>query len=226
LADTAVERVLDVGTGVGALLPDLARTFPGGRVVGVDRSRGMIGLASGQFDRAVMDAGQLGVRTGSVDRVLMIFMLFHLPDPALGLSEARRVLRAAGQVGTITWASELESDATKVWSECLDAHGATPVDPVTVSRHDLVDTTEKMRGLLVEAGFVDILCWAEDLVHRIDADHLLRLRTSLGSMKPRFDSLARDARVACLAEARRRMEGMRSEAFVARAELIYSVARR
>jgi SAM-dependent methyltransferase len=185
----------------------------------------MLALAPQQFDRAAMDAGQLAFCSCSMDRVLMIFMLFHLAAPAAGLCEARRVLRAGGQVGTVTWGSELESQATRVWTQCLDAHGADQADPATVSRHDRVDTTEKMKGLLLEAGFDDVLCWVDDLVLGIDAEHLLRLRTSLGSMKPRFDSLAAEARAACLAEARRRMEGMPSEAFVARAKLIYSVAR-
>jgi SAM-dependent methyltransferase len=185
----------------------------------------MLALAPQQFDRAAMDAGQLGFRSGSMDRVLMNFMLFHLAAPATGLREARRVLCAGGLVGTITWGSELESQATRVWNECLDAHGAQQADPLTLTRHDQVDSPEKITALLVESGFGSANCWVDDLVERIDAEHLLRLRTSLGSAKPRFDSLAPEPQAACLAEARRRMEGMSSGAFVARAKLIYSVAR-
>jgi ubiquinone/menaquinone biosynthesis C-methylase UbiE len=225
LAKGQVKRALDVGTGVGSLLPDLARAFPGAQVVGVDRSRGMLSLAPEPFDRAVMDAGRLGIRDGSMDRVLMLFMLFHLEAPAQGLCEARRVLRAGGLVGTITWAGELVSPATQVWNECLDAYGAAEADPGTVSRHDRVDSTEKLEAFLVDAGFVDRRCWVEELVQRIDAEQLGRLRTSLGSMKPRFDSLAPDAQTACWTEARHRMAAMGSESFIARAKLVYSVAR-
>jgi len=225
LARSPVERVLDVGTGVGSLLPDLARTFPGADVIGVDHSRGMLALAPGHFARAVMDAGRLAVRDGSMDRVLMLFMLFHLEAPAQGLCEARRVLRDGGLVGTITWATDLVSPATQIWIECLDAHGAADADPGAVSRHDRVDSTEKLEAFLAEAGFVDSRCWVEELVQHIDAEQLLRLRTSLGSMKPRFDSLPPKAQAACLAEARSRMAAMPSEAFIARAKLVYSMAR-
>jgi ubiquinone/menaquinone biosynthesis C-methylase UbiE len=220
-----VERVLDLGSGVGTMLPDLAKAFPGAHVVGVDRSRGMLRLAPERFDRSVMDAGRLGIREGSVDRVLMLFMLFHLEAPAQGLCEARRVLRAGGLVGAITWATELVSPATQIWTDCLDAHGAAEADPGTVSRHDRVDSTEKLKALLEEAGFVESSCWVGDLVQRVDAEHLVRLRTTLGSMKPRFDSLAAETRASCLAEARLRMEALDSEAFIARAKLIYAVAR-
>lgn len=219
-----VEGVLDVGAGVGTLLPDLVRKFPNAHVVGVDRSRGMLECVPRQFERVAMDAGQLGVRGASVDRVLMCFMLFHLPDPATGLGEARRVLRPGGRIGTITWGSELESPAAGAWTDCLDAHGADQADPATVSRHDRVDTTEKMEALLAVAGFEGAVCWVDDLVYRIEADHLIRLRTSLGSMKPRFDSLSAAARTACLEEARGRIAELTSEAFVSRGKLIYSVA--
>jgi len=225
LATSPVERVLDVGTGVGSLLPDVARTFPGGAVIGVDHSRGMLALSSRHFPRAVMDAGRLAIRDGSIDRVLMLFMLFHLEDPARGLSEARRVLRDGGMVGTITWATDLASPATQIWIECLDAHGAADADPGAVSRHDRVDSTEKLEAFLAEAGFVDRRCWIEDLLVHLDAGPLLRLRTSLGSTKTRFDSLAPAARASCLAEARDRMAAMPSEAFIARAKLVYSIAR-
>src|SRR5207249_6867182 len=120
LAGENVERVLDVGTGVGALLSDLASIFPGAGVVGVDRSRGMLALAPPPFGRAVMDAQQLAFPSSSMDRVFLVFMLFHVEDPAGALREARRVLRAGGRVGTLTWAGELQSKANSIWLDCLD----------------------------------------------------------------------------------------------------------
>ena len=224
MAGSRVDRVLDLGTGVGTLLPDLTVAFPRARIIGVDRSRGMLSLAPPAFPRLAMDANHLAIRDDCMDRVLVLFMLFHLDEPARGLREARRVLRRGGQIGTITWGSELECPASRVWTECLDAHGADPSDPAVISRHDRTDTEEKVATMVVAAGFGDLDCWTEELVHRFDVDSLLRLRTSLGSMKPRFESLAPDAREACVSEARRRMSALPPEGLLARARLVHSVA--
>jgi hypothetical protein len=150
-------------------------------------------------------------------------MLFHLENPMVGLREARRVLRREGRLGTLTWGGELESKATRIWTECLDAHGATSPDPATETRHDPVDTPQKMEALLGDAGFTSPRSWADDLVCTLDAEHLLSLKTSLGSSKPRFDSLAPVVRTACVAEGRRRMKELAPEDFVARGRIVYSV---
>jgi SAM-dependent methyltransferase len=159
-----------------------------------------------------------------VDLVLLVFILFHLDKPVDGLREARRVLRHQGRVGTVTWGGDLESKATRIWTECLDEHGATNADPATEARHATVDTPEKMETLLRIAGFTAPHSWVDDLVSTLDLEHLLRLRTSMGSAKPRFDSLDPLTREACIANARRRMEGLAPEDFVAQGRIVYAVA--
>ena len=218
-----VARVLDVGAGVGSLWPDLRAAFPAAFVVGVDRSPGMIGLAPAELPRAVMDARHLALRSGSVDRVILAFVLFHLERPLSGLREARRVLRTGGRVGTVTWAATLESKATRIWIECLDHYGAAAPDPATETRHEEVDTPEKMMKLLDEAGFVSTRSWAETLRTHIDADHLIRLRTSMGSCKPRFDSLDTRAQADCVAVARHRLKKLAPEDFMAQGEIIHAL---
>jgi SAM-dependent methyltransferase len=183
----------------------------------------MLALAPDGSNRAVMDARHLALQNDSVDRVFMAFMLFHLESPVTGLREARRVLRAGGRVGVLTWGGDLESKATRIWTECLDGHGAAEPDPATESRHQLVDTPRKMETLLEDSGFTSSRSWADELMWTLDAEHLLRLRTSLGSSKPRFDGLAPAARAACVAEARLRMKELQPGDFVARARVVYSV---
>jgi len=218
-----VARVLDLGTGVGSLWPDIRAAFPSAFVIGVDRSPGMIGRAPAELPRTVMDARRLALRSGSVDRVIIAFVLFHLEQPSSGLREARRVLRTGGRVGTATWGATLESKATRIWTECLDHYGAAAQDPATEARHEDVDTPEKMMKLLDDAGFASIRSWSETLLSRIDADHLIRLRTSMGSSKPRFDSLHTTAQADCVAEARHRLKGLAPEDFMARGEIIHAL---
>jgi len=224
LADDAARRVLDIGAGVGALLPDLREAFPGASVLGVDRSHGMLALAPPLAARAVMDATQLALASASVDRVFLVFMLFHLESPAAGLSEARRVLRDGGRIGTLTWAGDMDSPAIRIWADCLDAHGAAPLDPATAARHDPVDNPDKVTALLREAGLRSARAWTDDLVFTLDAEKLIRLRTSLGSVKTRYESLSPAARESCVAEARRLMEALAPADFEARVKVVYAVA--
>lgn len=226
LAHRPGRRILDVATGVGSLLPDLRATFPAAQIVGVDRSRGMLAHAPPGYPTAVMDATRLGIASESVDLVLLVFVLFHLPEPTHGLREAHRVLRAGGTIGCITWAGELESTASRIWADCLDAHGALPSEPAVLARHDAVDTPDKLDALLRGAGFTVVRCWEEDLVDRFDVDRLLRLRTSLGSSKPRFDGLEPAAREACILSARSRMERLAPDDFITRGGLVYSIGDR
>jgi hypothetical protein len=108
--------------------------------------------------------------------------------------------------------------------ECLDAHGAASPEPLGPARSEEVDTPQKMNALLHAAGFSEARAWLEDLVCVIDAEHLFRLKTSVGSSKWRFDSLRPDTRRSCIAEARRRMEALREGEFVARGSVVYAVA--
>jgi ubiquinone/menaquinone biosynthesis C-methylase UbiE len=223
-ARAPAQRVCDVGTGVGTLLLEVRRAFPGATVVGLDRSFGMLRLAPADGGRAVVDAGCLAIRSESADLVLLVFMLFHLEEPFEGVREARRVLRPGGRIGALTWAGELESRATRLWTECLEAHGAAPVDPNTQARHDLVDTPDKMTALLRRAGFRSIDAREQELVYTIGPEHLIRLRTGLGSARPRYDSLDAPARQACVAAARSRMQGLAPGDFVARGHVVRTIA--
>ena len=58
-------RILDVGTGTGALIPDMVHLAPAARIVGIDPSLGMLDRATGVWALPVaMDAMALGVRAG------------------------------------------------------------------------------------------------------------------------------------------------------------------
>jgi SAM-dependent methyltransferase len=224
LGGGAVRRIVDVGAGVGSLFEELQSTFPSAFIMGIDRSRGMLALAPPEMSSTVADARQLPLASDSVDLVVLAFILFHLESPIDALREARRAIRPGGRIGTVTWGGDFASRALRIWTDCLDAHGAAPPDPATQARHDPLNAPEKVSDLLRSVGFSRVRAWTEDLVHTIPIDTALALRMRMGSEKPRFDSLSGSTQETCVQAARRQMEELTAEDFIARGAVVYAVA--
>lgn len=224
LAGKRVRQAIDVGAGVGALWPDVRTAFPDAWVLGLDRSSGMLSLSPRDMARVLGDARALPLRAASVDLALCLFMLFHLDDPGTGIGETRRVLRPGGVLATITWASELTSVAMRIWTDCLDEHRAAPPDPAAQARHDLLDTPEKMKTLLRAGGFDAVRVWADELVSVIGLEHVIALKTRMGTEKARFDSLGAVTRAKCLARARQRLQDLGPGDFTATGRIVYAIA--
>ena len=98
-------RAIDIATGTGKVAADLHRRVqPGGEVLGVDISPGMIGIARRRFDgRAgltfvVGDALALPAPDASFDAATIAFGMRNLPDYRQGFAEMRRVVRPGGRV--------------------------------------------------------------------------------------------------------------------------------
>ena len=135
------ERVLDVATGTGAMLRELARpeALPA-EVVGIDRSPSMLAAAAAQplptaWRLVAADARRLPFGERSFDVVTVCYLL-HLLDPeACGraIAEIARVLRPGGRLVTVT--VESRRPATRAALMRLPRWtGLRPLDPGAMLR--------------------------------------------------------------------------------------------
>jgi demethylmenaquinone methyltransferase/2-methoxy-6-polyprenyl-1,4-benzoquinol methylase len=99
------DRALDVATGTGKVAADLhGRVQPGGTVLGVDLSPGMIAVAQERFgDRpgltfVVGDALALPTEDATFDAATIAFGMRNLPDYRQGFAELARSVRPGGRV--------------------------------------------------------------------------------------------------------------------------------
>ncbi len=95
-------RVLEVGVGTGR---NLRYYSEGMAVTAIDLSPKMLARATAlarkegvAVDLEVMDAQALEFQDSSFDSAVSTFVFCSVPDPILGLSEVRRVLRPGGRV--------------------------------------------------------------------------------------------------------------------------------
>jgi SAM-dependent methyltransferase len=91
------QRVLEVGCGTGHWLKILGDTAV--RLVGVDPSEGMLGVARASVHNGLLVracAEKLPFPSRRFDRVFCVNALHHFTRPAAFLAEARRVLRPGG----------------------------------------------------------------------------------------------------------------------------------
>ena len=95
-------RVLEVGGGQGKLAERLVREL-GVQLTFVDQSERMVEVAQGRgIDAEVGNVQHLRFHDGAFDTAIAAWMLYHVPDLELGLSELARVLEPGGHLVAVT----------------------------------------------------------------------------------------------------------------------------
>ena len=172
------ERVLDLGTGRGAVLFPAAQAVGlTGRVVGIDLAPRMVDLtdaeaqARGLAQVSVMvgDAEQPDFAPGSFDAVLAAALVFFLQDPGAALLRYAQVLAPDGRLGFTTFAAM--DPAHEAGMRAIAAH-ATGKSVDRSARQGPFTTADSIAALLTENGYVPALIDEQTYESRFtDPDH-------------------------------------------------------
>ena len=165
------DRVIDVGCGCGATTIDFAaRVSPGGEVLGLDISEPMLARARERapqslpirFERA--DATVYDFEPNGADLVVSRFGVMFFADPARSFANLRRGLKPGGRLAFACWREARQNPWLILPLREAGKHApplpeTNPEDPGPFA----FASEARVRGILSDAGFADIVLEPHDL---------------------------------------------------------------
>ena len=154
------ERVFDLACGTGAVARRVGPVVgPAGRVIGLDRSAGMLAVArelptlgGATIAWCAGDAASLPFADGAFDLALCQQGLQYVADRAAATRELRRVLAQGGRAAVAVWRSAGHNPFFREVNEALARHtgGQAPLAPFSLGEEG------ELRDHLTGAGFRDV----------------------------------------------------------------------
>ena len=158
--------VLDVGCGAGVTTLALAATAE--RVVGVDLSEPLVGLArhraqTANIDNAefvIADAQTHDFAPGMFDLLMSQFGLMFFDDPVRAFNNMRRALRTGGRVAFVSWQGLRANDWLMVIGDAVSRYIELPEFGGLTRGPGMFALCEpdEVTALLGSAGFDDVRC--------------------------------------------------------------------
>ncbi|MFL5778857.1 MAG: class I SAM-dependent methyltransferase [Chloroflexota bacterium] len=234
-------RLLDVGTGIGALALGAVERWPNVTVAAIDASREMAAAARAQAERRlrpadlervsieVAAADELPYPDHSFDLAMSSFVFQLVPNRHRALREARRVLRPGGTLGFVTWLRDdrpWEPDA--IFDELLDEVGFgddEPEEERTDGRSDDFESASAAAAEMRRAGFRDVTAIEDEIDLGFDVESYIGFLTGFDETAL-FDSMASDERTFVVDGLRERLGALDPSKMRIGAAIVYAIGRR
>jgi len=153
------ERLLDVGTGTGAVASAMATAMPSSEIVGIDTSESFIAYARAhaRSDRLRFEAGDaqaLRQRDASFDHTMSLLVMNFVPDHEKALNEMRRVTRRGGVVSACVWDYNAGMEMLRIfWDEVV---ALDPAMEAKDERHMKLSREGQLGALWRKAGLTHV----------------------------------------------------------------------